>query len=51
MRYRIGDIVTIVIDENTTASANLTDNNSERKQKGLGLDAARLQALRDTYLE
>jgi flagellar L-ring protein precursor FlgH len=38
MRYRIGDIVTILIDENTTASANLTDNNTESKKKGLGLD-------------
>ena len=38
MRYRIGDIVTILIDENTTASATLTDNNSENKKKGLGLD-------------
>jgi flagellar L-ring protein precursor FlgH len=38
MRYRVGDIVTILIDENTTASANLTDNNTEKKQKGLGLD-------------
>ena len=38
MRYRIGDIVTIVIDENTTASANLTDNNSDSRKKGLGLD-------------
>ena len=38
MRYHIGDIVTIVIDENTTASANLTDNNSESKKKGLALD-------------
>lgn len=38
MRYRVGDIVTIVIDENTTASANLTDNNSESRKKGLGLD-------------
>jgi flagellar L-ring protein FlgH len=38
MRYHVGDIVTIVIDENTTASANLTDNHSESKKKGLGLD-------------
>jgi flagellar L-ring protein precursor FlgH len=38
MRRRVGDIVTIVIDENTTASANLTDNNTETKKKGLGLD-------------
>lgn len=38
MRYHIGDIVTIVIDENTTASANLTDNNSESRKKGLALD-------------
>ena len=38
MRYRIGDIVTILIDENTTASATLTDNNAETKKKGLGLD-------------
>ncbi len=37
-RLRIGDIVTILIDENTTASANLTDNNTETKKKGLGLD-------------
>jgi flagellar L-ring protein precursor FlgH len=37
-RYHVGDIVTILIDENTTASANLTDNNSESKKKGLGLD-------------
>jgi flagellar L-ring protein precursor FlgH len=38
MRYHVGDIVTILIDENTTASANLTDNNSESKKKNLGLD-------------
>lgn len=38
MRYRVGDIVTILIDENSTASANLTDNNTETKKKGLGLD-------------
>jgi flagellar L-ring protein precursor FlgH len=38
MRYRIGDIVTILIDENTTASANLTDNNTDNRKKGLGLD-------------
>jgi len=38
MRYRVGDIVTILIDENTTASASLTDNNTETKTKGLGLD-------------
>ncbi len=37
-RHRIGDIVTILINENTTASASLTDNNSEAKTKGLGLD-------------
>ena len=39
-RYGIGDIVTILIDERTLASANLTDNNSESKQKSLGLDIA-----------
>jgi len=38
MRLRVGDIVTILIDENTTASANLTDNHSESRKKGLGLD-------------
>ena len=37
-RHHIGDIVTILINENTTASASLTDNNSEAKKKGLGLD-------------
>jgi flagellar L-ring protein precursor FlgH len=37
-RLGIGDIVTILIDERTLASANLTDNNSETKKKGLGLD-------------
>ncbi len=37
-RHRIGDIVTIIISENTTASANLTDNNTETKKKGLGID-------------
>ena len=31
-RLGIGDIVTILIDERTLASANLTDNNSETKQ-------------------
>jgi flagellar L-ring protein precursor FlgH len=38
IRFHVGDIVTLLIDENTTASANLTDNNSETKKKGLGLD-------------
>jgi flagellar L-ring protein precursor FlgH len=38
MRYGIGDIVTVLIDERTAASANLTDNNSETRKKGLGLD-------------
>jgi flagellar L-ring protein precursor FlgH len=36
-RHHVGDIITIVIDENTTASANLTDNNTESRKKGLGL--------------
>ncbi|MBI2797102.1 MAG: flagellar basal body L-ring protein FlgH [Gemmatimonadetes bacterium] len=39
-RYGIGDIVTIVIDERTLASANLTDNNAESRKKSLGLDIA-----------
>ena len=38
MRYHVGDIVTILIDENTTASANLTDGHTETKKKGLGVD-------------
>jgi flagellar L-ring protein precursor FlgH len=38
MRFGIGDIVTVLIDERTLASANLTDNNSETRKKGLGLD-------------
>jgi flagellar L-ring protein precursor FlgH len=38
MRYGIGDIVTIVIVERTQASANLTDNSFETRQKRLGLD-------------
>lgn len=37
-RFGIGDIVTIMIDERTLASANLVDNNSETKKKTLGLD-------------
>ncbi len=38
MRFGIGDIVTILIDESTLATANLTDNNSEHRTKGLGLN-------------
>ena len=38
MRFHVGDIVTIVVSERTQASANLTDNNSEARQKQLGLD-------------
>ncbi len=38
MRFGIGDIVTILVDEATLATANLTDNNSERRSKGLGLN-------------
>ena len=38
MRFGIGDIVTILIDESTNASANLTDNNSETKAKNLEMD-------------
>lgn len=38
MRFGIGDIVTILIDESTLASANLTDNNSEHRTKGFGLN-------------
>ncbi len=38
MRYRVGDIVTILIDESTTASANLTDNHTDNREKGLGLN-------------
>ena len=37
-RFGIGDIVTIMIDERTLATANLVDNNSETKKKGMGLD-------------
>lgn len=37
MRFGIGDIVTILIDESTNASANLTDNNSETKAKAMDL--------------
>ena len=37
-RLGIGDIVTILIDERTLAAANLSDNNSETRKKGLGLD-------------
>ena len=39
-RYGIGDIITVMIDERTLASANLTDNNSESKEKRLGLNIA-----------
>ena len=38
MRYGVGDIITIAIDENTIATANLTDNNSERRNKNMGLN-------------
>ncbi|MBI3789590.1 MAG: flagellar basal body L-ring protein FlgH [Gemmatimonadetes bacterium] len=38
MRFGIGDIVTIMIDESTVASANLTDNNSEQRSKSMGLN-------------
>lgn len=38
MRFGIGDIVTILIDESTLATANLTDNNSEHRTKGFGLN-------------
>jgi len=38
MRFGIGDIVTVLIDERTLAAANLTDNNSETRKKGMGLD-------------
>lgn len=37
-RFGIGDIVTIMIDERTLATANLVDNNHESKKKALGLD-------------
>ena len=37
MRYGIGDIITIQIDESTLASAGLIDNNSERRDKKMGL--------------
>jgi flagellar L-ring protein precursor FlgH len=40
MRFGVGDIVTILIDESTVASANLTDNASESKDKALGLAIA-----------
>ncbi len=38
MRFGIGDIVTIMIDESTLATANLTDNNSEHRSKQMGLN-------------
>ncbi|MFI5309625.1 MAG: flagellar basal body L-ring protein FlgH [Gemmatimonadales bacterium] len=38
MRFGIGDIITILIDERTAASANLTDNNTETRKKAMGLD-------------
>lgn len=38
MRYGIGDIITILIDERTLASTNLTDNNTENRRKSMGLD-------------
>lgn len=38
MRFQVGDIVTIVINERTLASANLTDNSSDARQKQMGLD-------------
>jgi flagellar L-ring protein precursor FlgH len=38
MRFGIGDIVTILIDESTLATANLTDNNSEHRSRAMGLN-------------
>ena len=38
MRFGIGDIVTIMIDESTLATANLTDNNSEHRSRAMGLN-------------
>jgi flagellar L-ring protein precursor FlgH len=37
MRFGVGDIVTILINETTAASANLTDNNNETKKTAMGL--------------
>jgi flagellar L-ring protein precursor FlgH len=37
MRFLVGDIVTIIVNEQTSASANLTDNNTETRKKGMGL--------------
>jgi flagellar L-ring protein precursor FlgH len=37
MRFGVGDIVTILIVERTAASANLTDNNTDNRKKGMDL--------------
>ena len=38
MRYGVGDIIMVMINERTSANANLTDNNSENRSKSLGLN-------------
>jgi flagellar L-ring protein precursor FlgH len=38
--FGVGDVVTILIDERTLASAHLTDNHADKRTKDLGLDVA-----------
>lgn len=37
MRFGIGDIITVLVAERTSANANVTDNNTDNRSKNLGL--------------